>query len=292
MHVSGRLPQVSVIITCYNQAPTLRLLLATLGRQTVASDCFEVIVADDGSQSNVAELCEEVRTSAGFFLRFVTQPDQGYRKSKILNQALRHARADYLVFLDADVILEKHFIEDHLSLREEGHFVCGRRVDLGPALTERVLAQGLDSVRHGQFDGLSLSLLMSGWKKDSESVKRALRIPFQWLRSVMGYNRPLDLLGSNFSAWKEDIVAINGFNEALESYWGEDGDLFIRLVNSGRKPIGGKGLCVQYHLFHERRTPTPENIAHCEKQSRDQSYRWAAKGYQESSEDHGKPSHE
>src|SRR4051812_34909796 len=118
---------VSIIVTSYNQESTLRLLLASLDRQTNLN--FEVLIADDGSTDETHLVCQKTRE---FPLRLITQPDIGYRKSKIVNEAIRNAQGIYLIFLDGDVVLEKHFVEDHVSLKKLGHFVCGRRVDLGP----------------------------------------------------------------------------------------------------------------------------------------------------------------
>lgn len=261
----------SVIVTSYNQAPTLRLLLASLDRQTYTD--FEAIIADDGSSDDTARLCQEQRT---YPLRFITQPDEGYRKSRILNQAIRHAESNYLVFLDGDVILERHFIEDHISLQKSNHFVCGRRVDLGPALSQ--IIQVLD-IQNGCFDRLNSKLIKSAFQKDTLGLKRGVRITQPWIRRLLGYDRPLDLLGSNFSIWKSDLLAVNGFNESLESYWGEDGDLFIRLRNSGKTPIGAKSMCIQYHVFHPRRVPAPENVERYQKLVNDTQYKWAEKGY-------------
>jgi glycosyltransferase involved in cell wall biosynthesis len=268
------LPLASIIVTSYNQATTLRLLLASLERQTVLD--FEVVIADDGSSDDSERICNEVRK---FPVRFVTQADLGYRKSKIVNQSIRKSSADYLIFVDGDVILEKHFVEDHLSLRKIGAFVCGRRVDLGPMITQRIK---VSHVLQGYFDRLNCELLMSALKKDSITIKRGIRITNPLLRKIMGYHRPLDLLGSNFSSWKSDILEVNGFNEAIESYWGEDGDIYIRLRNCGKKAIGAKSMCVQYHVFHKRRIPTQENVEWYQKLLQDGNYKRAAQGYQES----------
>lgn len=265
---------ISVIITSYNQVRTLEVLLASLERQTDLS--FEVMIADDGSSDGTEKLCKEKRR---FPLQFVSQEDCGYRKSRILNRAIRHTQSDYLIFLDADLVLERHFVEDHRRLRQPGHFVCGRRVDLGPKLSQNL---SVNDIAQGKFDHLSWDLIWSGFKKDSSAVKRAIRISSPWLRRVLGYDQPIDLLGSNFSVWKSDILAVNGFNEALEAYWGEDGDLFIRLRNFGLKAIGAKGVCVQYHIFHPRRTPNPTQVELYRKLLDDRNYKWASQGYRES----------
>lgn len=263
----------SIIVTSYNQEQTLRLLLASLDRQTFTD--FEVVIADDGSSDGTHDLCLQRRT---FPLKFVTQEDVGYRKSKIVNQAIRQSDSDYLIFMDGDVILEKHFVEDHLALRKIGHFVCGRRVDLGPSISRKILP---NEVSQGCFDKLTLGLIISGLLRDSIAIKRSLRITHPKLRNLLGYNQAIDVLGSNFSAWKSDVLGVNGFNEALESYWGEDGDLYIRLRNCGKKAISAKSMCIQYHVFHPRRAPTPENTENYQKRLEDHGYRWAEHGYQQ-----------
>jgi len=261
---------VSILTTSYNQLPVLRLLVASLERQTVRD--FEIVVADDGSSDGTAEYCA---SKTGTNLVFVTQSDEGYRKSRILNEALKRCSGDYLIFLDSDVILEKHFVEDHLALRKSDSFVCGRRVDLGPEITvseERILA--------GDFDHIwNPDLLRSVLNKKTLGIKRGLRVCAPLLRKLMRYDRPIDILGSNFSAWKKDILAVNGFNEGLESYWGEDGDLFIRLRNSGKKAVNAKGMCVQFHLFHKRREPNSEVVERITALVKNTDYKWAEKGY-------------
>ena len=259
---------ITVIITSYNQTPTLELLLSSLEHQTFKN--FEVILADDGSSDGVENLSREPR---GFPLRLVTQPDEGYRKAKILNQAVRVARGDYLVFLDGDVFLDRYFLEDHRALRVPRHFICGRRVDLGP-----VFSKGLNAKATAPGEFSFLGLIWSALCRDSSGFKRCIRIPNRRLRKWLGYDRPIDLLGSNFSLWKQDLINVNGFNENFESYWGEDGDLFVRLKNSGNTSIGAKGVCIQYHLFHPRRPPTQAHIEHYQKALQDTEYKWAKKG--------------
>ncbi len=261
----------SIIITSYNQLSTLRLLFRSLERQTHQN--FEVLIADDGSSDGTADFCLQ---KSSFDLFFLTQPDEGYRKSKIINEALRHARGQYLIFLDGDVILERHFVQDHLDLKKPDHFVCGRRVELGPCLSQQVTES---DVCLGKFDRLHWSILWSAFKKDTTRVKRGWRVSHPVLRKLLRFNHPLDLLGSNFSGWKSDVLAVNGFNESIESYWGEDGDLFIRLRNRGKISIGAKSMCVQYHLFHKRREPDLANIQSYQKLLRNTEYRWAVNGY-------------
>jgi len=263
---------LTLIVTNYNQRKTLDLLLASLERQTRLD--FNVLIADDGSSDGSQE---HFRAYQGSFpVSCVTQADEGYRKAKILNEALRNCpQAEYLIFLDADVVVDRNFVADHLELRRPGAYVCGRRVDLSAELSPSVTPE---FIARGGLDSPSLALLRDGIFGKTENWKRAFRVRAPWLRSVLGYDRPLDILGSNLGIWRRDLVAINGFNEALQSYWGEDGDLYIRMRNSGHTAIGAKNICVQYHLFHPRRTPDPANVAAYERMLKDTSYQWCLKG--------------
>ena len=57
--------------------------------------------------------------------------------------------------------------------------------------------------------------------------------------------------GMNASAYKKDILAVNGFDERMQ-YGGEDREMGERLINSGIKPIQIRYSAVCIHLEHER----------------------------------------
>jgi predicted glycosyltransferase involved in capsule biosynthesis len=56
--------------------------------------------------------------------------------------------------------------------------------------------------------------------------------------------------------WRSDVVAVNGFNEAFESWGREDSEFVVRLLNSGirRKDLRLGG--VAYHLYHDEASRT------------------------------------
>ena len=57
--------------------------------------------------------------------------------------------------------------------------------------------------------------------------------------------------GGNASAWKKDIMAINGFDERMQ-YGGEDREFGERLINYGIKPKRVRYFAIIVHLEHER----------------------------------------
>ena len=91
-----RVPVLSVVIPHYNDLENLRLCLALLANQSVSSEDFEIIVADNNSTcglSAVQEACQGVAC-------VVTAPLQGAGPAR--NVGVGSARGNYLAFLDSD----------------------------------------------------------------------------------------------------------------------------------------------------------------------------------------------
>jgi glycosyltransferase involved in cell wall biosynthesis len=245
-------PCISLIATTYNQPRELSLYLETVAAQTWHD--FELLVADDGSAAETREVIESSRVRHPQ-LRFkhVWHPDQGYQKSKILNQAIRQSEAPWIVFTDSDLILHPRFLADHAAAQKRWSLFMGRRVELAPGVSRWV-------VDHPEklFGFEFYRRVLRSSKEPGEPTKnanRSFRIANSVVARIFGYHKVPDLLGSNFSICRELLLDVNGFDEKLEHYWGEDGDLFIRARNAGAKIHGRKAYAVQFHLWHKRRAP-------------------------------------
>jgi hypothetical protein len=69
------------------------------------------------------------------------------------------------------------------------------------------------------------------------------------------------LLGCNFSLYKKDILAINGFDERYEApSIGEDSDVEFRLGLNGVKVKSLNHIAVQYHLYHKLQERLQKNL--------------------------------
>src|SRR5689334_574125 len=91
--LTSNLPLISVAIACYNQAHFLSCAIESVRAQSYQN--LEIIVVDDGSQDNTAEVAK------GYLgVHYIWQTNQGLSAAR--NTGLRHSRGDYLVFLDAD----------------------------------------------------------------------------------------------------------------------------------------------------------------------------------------------
>ena len=59
------------------------------------------------------------------------QEDDGFRLSMSRNKAINCASGKYLIIIDGDLILEKHFIQDHIENMEKGVFRARFSCDCG-----------------------------------------------------------------------------------------------------------------------------------------------------------------
>ncbi|MBU6152915.1 MAG: glycosyltransferase [Bdellovibrionales bacterium] len=257
---SGR---VAVVVTTYNNPRSLELCLLSLRDQRFKD--FEVHVADDGSGEKTRELLLRLKRELPFEIYHHWHPDEGYRKAKINNSVFRDldpARIRIVVCIDHDVVLHPLFLEDHFRMHQKEGFgpllFMGRRVDLGPWLSGRINAENVFRFQRG----LSAGLFLSALRGETKNILRSFRLEGPpWLLALLKRDRVYDLLGSNYSIDLKSLRDVNGYNEDYKGYWGEDGDLFVRIRNKGIKCIGVIGYAIQWHIYHDRIPETPEHVS-------------------------------
>ena len=113
-------PKVSVIIPTYNCAQYLSDAVESVLRQTVTD--LEIIIVDDGSTDNTAEVVQPYLTRPQQNVRYHRQDNQGPGAAR--NAGIVMARAEYVAFLDADDCYGPRFIEESLEcLQKNGYDV-------------------------------------------------------------------------------------------------------------------------------------------------------------------------
>ena len=146
----------SVIVATYNDPRGLDLALCGLSRQNRTPG--EVLIADDGSSEETSDLISSWRQGLACKLLHVWQIDRGYRKSRIVNEAVRRSRGGHLIFLDGDSIPHSAWVSDHMLAADERHVLCGRRVKLGPCLSRQLTRK---QVMDGELETLTGPILKS-----------------------------------------------------------------------------------------------------------------------------------
>jgi glycosyltransferase involved in cell wall biosynthesis len=98
-------PSVSVIIPTYNRAELIHESLDSVFFQTFRD--YEVIVVDDGSTDNTAEVLRPLAEQGK--LRYIRQSNQGASAAR--NRGIAEARGNFIAFLDSDDLFDPAKLE-------------------------------------------------------------------------------------------------------------------------------------------------------------------------------------
>jgi glycosyltransferase involved in cell wall biosynthesis len=225
---------LALVINTHNQPEYLDRVLNAVADQTRLPD--EVLLADDGSANDTRELFQGWAATQKFHSSHLWQKNEGFRRSRILNQAIAAARSDYVVFLDGDTVPHPDFIADHFAAARRGFFVQGHR-----ALVEQKAAVwfGKNNFRTDRRRAV--------FQNQISGLKNAFRWPFA-LCKIKTHLR--GIRGCNLAIWRDELVRVNGYNEAFVGWGREDSELAVRLMNAGIERLDLRGRAVCFHLWH------------------------------------------
>jgi glycosyltransferase involved in cell wall biosynthesis len=237
---------ISVIVPTYNRPQALKLCLLSLKDQSILPS--EVLIADDGSSSETRDAVDTMKNAlkAVFPIKHVWQEDVGFRKPRILNEAVRNSTGDYLVFIDGDCLAHRHFIRAHIEQSDPEAILGGKRVEIGKKLTEQLLKEGTI------LNSFHPRLILDSLAGNSRKVEEAIQIKNPFLRRLM-HRDQIDndgIWGCNFSLYKQLFIDINGCDEDFLDGSLEDNDLGIRVLNQGKSVRSVRGLAIVFHLWH------------------------------------------
>ena len=242
----------SVIISTYNQPDWLRKVLHGYLHQTFTE--FEVVIADDGSDSRTKDVIGHFQETARFPIKHIWHADDGFQKSKILNLATLAASGDYLVFTDGDCIPRRDFLAAHEANAAPDTYLSAGYCKL-PMEVSKVIS--LSDIQSGR--AFEVSYL---WKNGLRGLSPCLKIGLpESLRPAFDLVTPRKATwnGCNSSTWKSEIMAVNGHNEGMQ-YGGQDREMGERLKNRGLKAKQIQHRAILLHLDHKRGYKTPETL--------------------------------
>jgi len=258
----------SVVVRSKDEAPRLRLMLASLARQTLRG---EVVVVDDGSSDATPQVLDEARDRLD--LTVVRHPVARGR-SAASNAGARAARGDLLVFFDGDTLAAPDAIERHAAMHasaprgevrigrgEKFHFRATRFFDDPDAGTPRAGEEArVARMPPAELERAKVTRAMV--EDDFAALARRAEVgvyPGAGPRRLQELE--LDALrrhpdctvlwaaacGSNLSVPRDAFLAAGGYDDALDC--NEHRELALKLCDRGARMTlveGARG----YHLTH------------------------------------------
>lgn len=217
MHEAPR-PSLSVIIPCFRSGEPLRWQLEALIAQRSAPR-REILLCDNGGNPDLARMLGDLDAPDDVLIRIV---DATHHRGAAYarNRGIAEARADLLAFCDDDDLVHPDWCRLAVDLLAEHPVVSGGIVvmddvevaELGPAERRAVLEE------------------------------RTIAAPVR--PAGRGSLGPA-LMGGNFAARRDTLLAVGGFDAAL-TLGGEDNDLAYRLDRAGVPVVDAGGLSIIY----------------------------------------------
>lgn len=248
--------RISLIVAYYKDIESLKLIINSVRLQNYSN--FELIVAEDDNSPDIKEYLSSI---TDIDILHTTQDDNGIQKARSQNNAIIKSTGDYLIFIDGDCIPYTTFISSHAALATEGYILSGRRVNLGMR-SSALLRNGTISAStlERYFIPSSPLLMLDGGTHLGQGIhfEPSGHIYKNYISRRKRSNT--SLLGCNFSCFKSDITAINGFDESYGATpLADDTDIQWRFEACGLKLKTCKMAANIFHLYHKQKSSgTPE----------------------------------
>ncbi len=188
--------RTSIIIPTYNRRNLLKKVLRALSSQTYPPDKYEIIVVDDGSTDGSGEMVRRLKASCP--LRYFKQRKGGLSVAR--NYGIKQARGEIIIFIDSDMLVDSHFVQEHL----EYHQRYSRVIVKGPVMHTHTLVHPIR--RRRKLKDISMAFFAGG----------------------------------NCSVEKKALLEVGLFDEDFKEYGWEDLELGIRLKKQGLRAVTNK----------------------------------------------------
>ncbi len=260
--------KVSIIVTTYNQEEQLKKQLLALQQQTYDPNSIEVIIADDGSRRGSGSCMDIVaKANLPFDVKYVWQPDQGFRLAKIRNEALKVASHDTIISLDADMIPEHTYVENvmkqHYAAQQQGARIMTTQdrafveLDQNPDLDQKIKQKQLSQVKRSTSRRFGTA---QDWRheryRETNNLK-SLPNNIEDPTYVIGTT----ISGGNCSFSRSDAFEAGLFDEDFNQWGAEDSEFGLRLYEHFNNKLGEQLFFIPvkttaYHLEHGGRINT------------------------------------
>jgi len=218
-------PLVSVIMSVFNSAETLREAVESIYAQTYAN--WELIVCDDASTDNTLTLLHQLASEGPAGRVVIISNSENMRLAYSLNRCLDKASGDLVARMDGDDISEPDRLE-----RQVNYLVEHPGVDMVGCAMRRFSASGLAEV-----------IQPASYEPDRDFMRSSGRAAF-FHATIVARRSAYDRVGGYTVAWRTQR--------------GQDADLWYRFFAAG---LVGHNMADPLYLVREdtaarrRRTP-------------------------------------
>lgn len=200
-------PKVSVLVPARDEADTIINTLYSLKNQTYPSDKLEIIIIDDQSNDNTAEVVARfIQDNQLNHFRLVSHRTDGktptYKKAAI-SFALQYATGDIIMTTDADCMVQPQWVESMIKQYDEETGMVAGLISFAPQ-SEKSVFNKLQTL---EFAGIVFAGV-----------------------GAVGINRPLICNGSNLSYRKKAFEDVSGFSGHDHLPSGDD-DLLMQNIH-------------------------------------------------------------
>ena len=216
MQPTRRTVDISVVVPTYRRPALLERCLQALLAQTLAPDCFEILVVDDGHDEATRALVQAHADRAVQPRIRYLRPSTGRGPAVARNCGWRAARAPVVAFTDDDT-------RPHADWLQQG---------LAALMLHRDWVAAAGQVRVPRDDGQP-----ERRPTDHELMTRGLETA--------------EFVTANAFVWRQALEQVDGFDERFLRAWREDSDLHFRLMQLG--PVGRAEQALVWHPVRPER---------------------------------------
>ena len=245
---------ISVVSPCYNAAPFVGRMIASVRGQTFPD--WELVVVDDGSTDGSAAVAAAVAVGDSR-VRIIRQANGGVCRARNAGARACSPESRYLLFLDADDMLEPEML---VALRDwlEG------QPEAALAFCDLLLIDEWDRPLPAdiEFHGPDHRFVPSGWG----AARLPRDMPYTPFESVFAL---ATIIPSASLLRREVFAAVGGWDESFGHVF-EDTDLFLRMTLAGAAHFVPRSL-VRHRRHGSNSTGDPVRVS----RQRDKLYaRW------------------
>lgn len=183
-------PRISVVICTYNRAKFIGEALASLARQTLAPDYYEIIIVNNNCSDNTEAICKAFVTAhPSLDINYVIETNQGLSFAR--NRGIAESKYEIITYIDDDAYAK----DDFLALIQSFFNNTPAAVGLGGKVIPRYEVKE-PSWMNPYLDGFVAKLDMGEKRKKFE--KKAYPV------------------GCNMTYTKEILQEVGGFNNKLK----------------------------------------------------------------------------